>query len=312
MARYEENQLWQEFEPQQVKPVIEFLDYLAQQKNYSSLTIENYQRQLIKLLQFTKENALQNWAQVKPIHIRQLSAKHHRLGASAKTIALLLSAGRRFFEYLVFQERLQSNPAKGVKAPKIPKNLPKTVAVDQLSALLSGIDTSEEIGVRDLAIAELFYSSGLRLAELVRLNLDDLDINQATARILGKGRKERIVPVGRIALRTIKQWLNIRHIWLSGQADQALFITRQKNRLTPRSIQKRMEYWGKVVGLNGRLHPHKFRHSCATHILESSGDLRAVQELLGHANLSTTQIYTHLDFQQLAKVYDSAHPRAKK
>ncbi|WP_444996358.1 tyrosine recombinase XerC [Aliikangiella sp. IMCC44359] len=295
-----------------VQPVVLFLEQLATQKNYSPLTVQNYRRQLIKLLLFLQSESIERWEQIKTIHIRQFSAFNHRKGLSPKSIALTLSACRSFFDYLIINNQLEFNPARGVKAPKAPKNLPKTVAVDQVAALLKGIDVGEDIGIRDLAVAELFYSSGIRLAELVRLNIDDLDLAESNARITGKGQKTRIVPIGRLAIKAIKEWLKIREVWLVSTSADALFITQQKNRLSPRSIQKRMEYWGKFVGLNGRLHPHKFRHSCATHLLESSGDLRAVQELLGHANLSTTQVYTHLDFQQLADVYDKAHPRAKK
>ena len=294
------------------EPVSRFIAELIEQKNYSRLTSENYQRQLIKLLSFVSEQHISRWSQVKTVHIRQLSAQHHRKGLSPKSIALLLSACRSFFNAMLRYHLMDFNPAKGVKAPKIAKTLPKTVEVDQLAALLDGIDDGEDIGIRDKAIAELFYSSALRLAELIRLDCNDLDLRDATARITGKGNKTRIVPIGRKALAAIKDWLTIRGVWLAASQSNALFVTQRKTRLSPRSIQKRMEYWGKQVGLNGRIHPHKFRHSCATHLLESSSDLRAVQELLGHANLSTTQIYTHLDFQQLAAVYDKAHPRAKK
>jgi len=306
------NLVLDKFAHQLTQPVSEFLLQLRQQKNYSQLTQKNYQRQLIKLLEFTEQHQLREWRQLKTIHIRQLSALHHRKGLSPKSIALLLSACRSFFNFLVKKHLLDFNPAKGVKAPKMAKTLPKTVEVDQLAALLNGIDDGEDIGIRDKAIAELFYSSALRLAELVRLNINDLDLKDATARITGKGDKTRIVPIGQKALAAIKEWLIIRGVWLAATDSDALFVSQRKTRLSPRSIQKRMEFWGKMVGLNGRLHPHKFRHSCATHLLESSSDLRAVQELLGHANISTTQVYTHLDFQQLAAVYDKAHPRAKK
>ncbi|TQV72003.1 tyrosine recombinase XerC [Aliikangiella marina] len=300
------------FATELAEPATAFLAQLCEQKNYSQLTAKNYRRQLEKLLNFVESLSILRWSQVKTIHIRQLSAFHHRQGMSPKSIALLLSACRSFFNYLIVKELVQFNPAKGVKAPKAAKTLPKTVEIDQLSALLEGIDDGEDIGIRDKAIAELFYSSALRLAELVRLNVEDIDFNDATARIIGKGNKTRIVPIGKKALEAIREWLTIRSVWLAGYELNAVFVTQRKTRLSPRSIQKRMEYWGKMVGINGRIHPHKFRHSCATHLLESSSDLRAVQELLGHANLSTTQVYTHLDFQQLASVYDKAHPRAKK
>lgn len=294
-----------------MQPVDSFIQQLVEQKNYSQLTAQNYRRQLLKLLHFV-EPRISRWSQLKTQDIRQLSAQYHRQGLSPKSIALLLSACRSFFNYLVLNEQMQFNPAKGVKSPKQSKVLPKTIAVDQLALLLNSIDLSEDIGIRDKAVAELFYSSGLRLAELVRLNLVDLDIPQGCGRITGKGNKTRIVPIGSKALTAISEWIQVRQLWLGNNDNQALFISQRKTRLTPRSIQKRMEHWGKFAGLNGRLHPHKFRHSCATHILESSKNLRAVQELLGHANIATTQVYTHLDFQQLASVYDKAHPRANK
>ncbi len=320
--------------PDQLKhPVTQFLEGLCQHKNYSKLTEENYRRQLLKLLFYiTKTLKLENWSQLKTIHIRQFSAYNFRNGLSARTIALILSSCRSFFNYLIVNQQLKFNPAKGVKAPKSPRKLPRTVDVDQMTALLNGIDDGDDIGIRDKAVAELFYSSGLRLAELARLNINDLDLADKSARVHGKGNKTRVVPVGQKALTAMREWLTVRSVWLNetgskntdlkntglknternANRQEAIFVTRRKSRLSPRSIQKRMEYWGKFVGINGRLHPHKFRHSCATHLLESSSNLRAVQELLGHADLSTTQIYTHLDFQQLAAVYDKAHPRAKK
>ena len=295
-----------------IKPVELFLQQLREQKNYSLLTQKNYQRQLMKLLVFIQSLSIEKWSQLKTIHIRQLAAQSHRRGLSPKSIALLLSACRSFFSYLIKTNQLEFNPAKGVRAPKAAKLLPKVVEVDQISALLDGIDVSTEIGIRDKAIAELFYSSGIRLAELINLKLIDLDLVQGDARITGKGEKTRIVPIGEYALIAIKNWLSVRKDWLSGTDISTLFITQRRTQMSARTVQKRMEYWGKFVGLNSRLHPHKFRHSCATHLLESSSNLRAVQELLGHANISTTQVYTHLDFQQLAVVYDASHPRAKK
>jgi len=292
--------------------VDEYLRILLEQKNYSELTYKSYKKQLNTLLEFLYLQSIKEWKQTKPIHIRQLSAKQHRLGQSSKSIALLLSACRSFFQFLIQKNILSINPAKSVRPPKGEKRLPKTMDVDQVSLLLDNIDYSTPIGCRDKAIAELFYSSGLRLAELVDCNLNDLDENTRTARVTGKGSKTRIVPVGRKALQAIEKWLLVRNDWLNGKKLDALFISQQKNRLSNRSVQKRLEYWGKRIGLNASLHPHKFRHSCATHILESSGDIRAVQELLGHADISTTQIYTHLDFQKLAEVYDRTHPRAKK
>ena len=290
----------------------DYLRILLEQKHYSSLTVKNYRRQLDTLFFHFQFLNLTKWDQLKPIHIRQLSAQQNRQGKSAKSIALLLSSCRSFFQYLLDNNLISINPAKNVRPPKGEKRLPKTMDVDQLSMLLDNIDTSEDIGIRDKAIAELFYSSGLRLAELVDCNVSDLDLKQQLATITGKGNKTRIVPIGSKAKKAIEQWLNVRKNWLALSSCQGLFISQRKTRLSARSVQKRLEYWGKRIGLNASLHPHKFRHSCATHVLESSGDIRAVQELLGHVNISTTQIYTHLDFQKLAEVYDKAHPRAKK
>ena len=292
--------------------VEEYLTRLLEQKHYSPLTYKNYQRQLLTLLDFLAQQKIEKWSQIKPIHIRQLSAKQHRLGKSSNSIALLLSSCRSFFSYLIEKDLIANNPVSNIRPPKGEKRLPKTMDVDQINLLLDNIDTSEEIGIRDKAIAELFYSSGLRLAELVDCNLNDLDLKEQTARVTGKGSKTRIVPIGSKATNAIKQWLKIRPAWIKDLDEQALFLSKQKKRISNRSVQQRLVYWGKKVGLNANLHPHKFRHSCATHVLESSGDIRAVQELLGHADISTTQVYTHLDFQKLAKVYDKAHPRAKK
>lgn len=304
-------QLEQQLGTSLVAPVRTYLSVITEQKNYSEHTRKNYHRQLARLLIFVHERSVSKWSKVKTIHVRQLSAFYFRQGLSPRSIALLLSASRSFFQYLVNHHGLKFNPAKGVRAPKFSRPLPKTVDVDQVNALLEGIDDGEDIGIRDKAVAELFYSSGIRLAELVRLDLDDINFSEKEARITGKGNKTRYVPIGSFAADAIKDWLTIRGVWLAGYRTDALFVSQRKTRLSPRSIQQRLAYWGKAVGMNGRLHPHKFRHSCATHLLESSGDLRAVQELLGHADLSTTQIYTHLDFQQLAKVYDKAHPRAR-
>ncbi len=290
----------------------DFLRYILEQKNYSILTQQNYRRQLITLLAFLQSQNITHWKQIKPIHIRQLSAQQNRTGLSAKSIALLLSSCRSFFQYLINKNLLSINPAKNVRPPKGEKRLPNIMDVDQVTLLLDNIDDNKAIGIRDKAIAELFYSSGLRLAELVACDVNDLDLKQQLATVTGKGNKTRIVPIGRKAKSAIQRWLLIRNEWLTNQQQLALFVSQRKKRLSARGVQKRLEYWGKRIGLNASLHPHKFRHSCATHVLESSGDIRAVQELLGHANISTTQIYTHLDFQKLAEVYDKAHPRAKK
>lgn len=220
-----------------------------------------------------------------------------------------MSALRRFFTYLVQQQAIKVNPATGVPAPKQNRHLPKNIDAEQVQQLLNN-DSKEPIDIRDRAILELLYSSGLRLSELQSLNLNSINTRVREVRVIGKGNKERIVPFGRYASHAIQQWLKVRLLF--NPKDDALFVSQLGNRLTHRAIQQRLEVWGIKQGLSSHLNPHKLRHSFATHMLEASSDLRAVQELLGHSNLSTTQIYTHLNFQHLAEVYDSAHPRAKR
>jgi integrase/recombinase XerC len=221
-----------------------------------------------------------------------------------------LSALRSFFNFMLRERALDANPAVGVQAPKAPKRLPETMDVDLMTRLLE-FRADTELSVRDKAIMELFYSSGLRLAELVGLNLGDVDRGDHTVRVLGKGSKTRVVPVGKHALDAIGRWLKERAA-LAASGEQALFVSARGDRLGARAIQKRIAGWARHQGLGRHVHPHLFRHSFATHLLESSQDLRGVQELLGHANISTTQVYTHLDFQHLAKIYDAAHPRARR
>jgi len=289
-----------------------YLAILKIQKQYSEHTCNNYRLQLDKLIEFLKKQAITEWSSIKPIHVRQMSAQLNRQGYSSRSIALFLSSCRSFFHYLISQDVLQLNPAKNIRPPKGDKKLPKSMDVDQINLLLESIPSDTQIGVRDKAIAELFYSSGLRLAELAAINLEDISLKEKLIKVVGKGNKTRIVPVGTKAIQALNKWFSVRSIWQKDDQQSALFLSQKRTRLSHRSIQKRLEYWGKKVGLNASLHPHKFRHSCATHVLESSGDIRAVQELLGHSNISTTQIYTHLDFQKLAQVYDKSHPRAKK
>ena len=225
-----------------------------------------------------------------------------------------MSAARTFYEYLLREGRVTDNPALGVRAPKSPRKLPGALDPDDLSRLLDGSDTDDDpwLAARDHAMFELLYSSGLRLAELISIDLDAIDLGAAELVVTGKGRKTRIVPVGRKAVAAIVAWLTLRAEVPLEAGMRALFITRRGTRIGPRVVQQRLGRAGIVKGVPSRLHPHMLRHSFATHLLESSGDLRAVQELLGHADIATTQIYTHLDFQRLAQVYDEAHPRAKK
>jgi integrase/recombinase XerC len=221
-----------------------------------------------------------------------------------------LSAARSFFRYLAREGVVRNNPANEVRAPKAAKRLPKTLDVDQIVQLLE-IPTDDTLAVRDRAIMELFYSSGLRLAELVGLDVGQVDLNDRTVRVLGKGAKTRIVPVGAKAIAAIRAWQRVRAT-LAAVEETALFVGRNGQRMGARAVQQRVHFWARRQGLPQRVHPHLFRHSFATHLLESSRDLRGVQELLGHADIATTQVYTHLDFQHLARIYDATHPRARK
>ncbi|MDC9725394.1 MAG: tyrosine recombinase XerC [Gammaproteobacteria bacterium] len=288
-----------------------FLHYLAQEKRMSPHTVKNYQRDLKQLLLFCDEHDLQQWRVIKSSHIRQFIAQLHRNELSGRSIQRLLSAIRSLYRFLIREGLVDNNPAQAVQAPKVEKRLPATLDVDQMSGLLDGDIPNTMIACRDHAMMELFYSSGLRLAELASLNIRDVDFGDQLVYVTGKGNKSRVIPIGSQALTALKQWLNKRDE-LTFFEQTALFITQQGNRLGVRSIQKRLSHWGKVQGISDKVYPHRLRHAFASHMLEASGDLRSVQELLGHSDISTTQIYTHVDFQHLAKVYDSAHPRAKK
>ncbi|WP_273150090.1 tyrosine recombinase XerC [Methylophaga thiooxydans] len=288
-----------------------FLDYLTQQRRLSHHTVNNYRRDLTQLIDFCQGRELSHWYSVKPADLRQFIAFLHRKGLASRTIQRMLSATRSLYQYLIRQGLAETNPAQAVQAPKAEKRLPSTLDVDQMNALLDQTQADTFVACRDRAIMELFYSSGLRLAELATLDLRDIDFGDQLVHVTGKGNKDRVCPVGSVAIKALQDWLEKRD--QTGFFDQpAVFITQQGRRLGMRSIQKRLSFWGKKQGISDRVHPHRLRHAFASHMLESSGDLRAVQELLGHSDISTTQIYTHVDFQYLAKVYDSAHPRAKK
>ena len=283
--------------------------YLKIERQVSPHTLSNYQRQLIRVVEILQHAGIQQWQQVTPSVVRFVIAQSHKDGLHEKSLALRLSALRRFLSYLVQLGELKVNPATGISAPKQAKHLPKNIDTEQVQQLLAN-DSKEPIDIRDRAIIELLYSSGLRLSELQGLNLNSINIRVREVRVIGKGNKERVVPLGRYASHAIQQWLKVRLLF--NPKDEALFVSQLGNRMSHRAIQMRLETWGIRQGLNSHLNPHKLRHSFATHMLEASSDLRAVQELLGHSNLSTTQIYTHLNFQHLAEVYDSAHPRAKR
>lgn len=286
----------------------EYLDFLAFERGLSKLTRESYARDL-QQLEILSEDKLLNTLKV--IHIRRFVSVMHSRDLSTKTIARRLSAWRGFYDFLIHRHQFSSNPVTGLRAPKSAKTLPQALSVEQAIKLVDIAD-DDILSIRDHAILELFYSSGLRLSELVGLNLEAIDFLQGQATVTGKGNKTRVVPVGSHAVQAIKNWLPVRmSILLNNLNEQAMFITKQGNRITQRAIQYRVKEWSIKQGLDTSAHPHLLRHSFATHVLQSSGDLRAVQEMLGHANISSTQIYTHLDFQHLAKVYDSAHPRAK-
>jgi len=287
-----------------------FLSHLRTERRLSAHTDSNYRRDLELFVAYCKQQDIEDWTRVDAQHVRMFAAAEFRRGASARTIQRRLSALRSFFEFLIREAVLKANPAVQVQAPKARKRLPQTLDVDQMSRLLS-FRSDESLDVRDKAIMELFYSSGLRLSELVALNLSDIDLADRTVRVMGKGSKARVVPVGSHAAAAISRWLKER-AGLAAAEEPALFVSQSGTRLGARAIQQRIARWAKRQGIGVHVHPHMFRHSFATHLLESSQDLRGVQELLGHANISTTQVYTHLDFQHLAKIYDQSHPRARK
>ncbi len=287
-----------------------FLQRLATERRLSPHTVAAYEHDLDALLAFCEREQVGSFKALDSFAIRRFAAESHRKGLGARSVARRLSAVRTFLNYLIEMGVLKSNPGVHVQAPKAPRRLPATLDPDQVASLLA-ISGDDPETLRDRAMLELFYSSGLRLAELVGLDLGDVDAADRTVRVLGKGSKARVVPVGKQALAALHDWLTVR-CELARSSETALFVGRRGARVNPRTVQKRVNAWAKRQGAPTSVHPHMLRHSFATHVLESSRNLRAVQELLGHASLSTTQIYTHVDFQHLAKVYDEAHPRAKK
>ena len=292
-------------------PLVEsFLAHLANERRLSPHTLAAYRRDLADFARWNREHRCLQWVELRQGDIRQYAATRHRQGLSGKSLQRRLSALRGFFRYLVREGHLQQDPAHGVRAPRSGRKLPSTLDVDQMDRLLSH-SSDDPLGLRDRAMMELLYSSGLRLAELVSLDLHDLDLQDAMLEVTGKGAKTRRLPVGRKALEAIRRWLEAR-CSLADSGEEALFVSRRGNRISARSVQARIDLQARRQGTDRHVHPHLMRHSFASHLLESSGDLRAVQELLGHSDISTTQIYTHLDFQHLAKVYDQAHPRARR
>ncbi len=288
-----------------------FFTYIHSERRLSKHTQEAYRRDLAKLSEFCAKQEISGWKNMRGHHVRAYVSWRHRGGLSGRSIQRSLSAVRSFYHYLMREGEVKLNPVLGIATPKSPRRLPDTLDVDQVGRLLE-IPVENALACRDRAIMELMYSSGLRLAELVGLDVDKLDLHDESVRVLGKGNKERIIPVGRYACAALQTWLDERVKLLAQAGEIALFIGRRGRRLTARAVQLRIREWSLKQGLEGFVHPHQLRHSFASHLLESSGDLRAVQELLGHADIATTQIYTHLDFQHLARVYDKAHPRAKR
>ncbi len=290
--------------------------HLRDEKQYSTLTISAYLRDLSAFTDWlqtaeshpTADSELAVLLQVKVHHVRRWLSQLHHAGQAVKTMQRKLSSVRRFYHWLLREGLVEVNPVTGLSPLPQTKRLPETLSAEEIDYLLL-MQPENPLEYRDCAILELFYSSGLRLAELVGLNVTDIDWSQQIVRVAGKGKKLRDLPVGQHAMRALRAWLEVRPL-LCDADESALFVSKQRKRISARNVQLRLQYWQRERGLGQKLHPHKLRHSFATHMLESSGDLRAVQELLGHADISTTQIYTHLDFQHLAKIYDQAHPRA--
>jgi integrase/recombinase XerC len=286
-----------------------FIRHLEFERRLSPLTCKHYRRDLAALTAYCDKHGVDNWRDLDDEHLRSCAAALFRKGLSPRSIQRQISAVRTFFRFLLREKHVKKNPVQTVRAPKAGKRLPQNLDADRMGRLLD-IPGKGPLVLRDRAILELLYSSGLRLAELTDLNLGDVDMADCTVRVTGKGNKDRVVPVGRYALKALTAWRKERAT-IAGVAEKALFVSNRGARLSQRSVQARVNHWAKRQGIGMRVYPHLFRHSFASHLLESSHDLRGVQELLGHANISTTQVYTHLDFQHLAQIYDKTHPRAR-
>lgn len=290
----------------------QFIQMLRTEKYYSGHTCSNYRRDLNLFQSYLLSQNIDDWVRVGYADVSAFAAKRHRQGRKSRTIQRELSSIRSFFQFLIHNEVVSKNPAREVSAPKPDKPLPKTCDAETIGRLLQLNDNSDALLVRDVAIFELIYSSGLRLAELVSIDLDDIDLAQQQLVVTGKGNKTRYLPVGSKAVEAIKRWLRLRQDYSKDTNIKALFLSRQGKRISARNVQSRLNHLIQRQALEQHISPHILRHSFATHLLESSSDLRAVQELLGHVNIATTQVYTHLDFQHLARVYDAAHPRARR
>lgn len=291
-------------------PLADFATHLSSEKRHSPRTCEHYLRDLHRFCAWLTSVDIDQWAAVTSHDVRRYVANLSKEGLGGRSIARHLSSIRRFYQFLLREGLAKDNPALDIRAPKSGRRLPKVADVDQLNRLLE-VNPDDPLEVRDLAMFELMYSSGLRLSELAGLNMGALDLAGGEVKVLGKGSKERVLPVGAKAAAAVRRWLKCRAEFAAG-SEPAMFVSQRGGRLSQRSIQARLARWGRLQGADQRMHPHMLRHSFASHMLESSGDLRAVQELLGHADIATTQVYTHLDFQHLARVYDQSHPRARR
>jgi integrase/recombinase XerC len=288
--------------------VSSYIAHLSHERRLSSLTCASYRRDLDILLGFADETPLE---QLQPHHIRRYVAQRHARQCSGKTLARMLSACRGFYRYLAKKHGYANNPCAGIRAPKSPKTLPHALSPEEATKLLDFPVGDDVMALRDKALFELCYSSGLRLAELAKITPENLNLADRMVRITGKGGKTRIVPVGSKAIQALREWISHRKNLIK-PGESTLFLSRHGKNMSRRSISQRLKIWAARQGISANVHPHMLRHSFASHVLQSSGDLRAVQEMLGHSSISTTQIYTHLDFQHLSKIYDTAHPRAKK
>ncbi|MBU2712584.1 tyrosine recombinase XerC [Zooshikella harenae] len=288
----------------------QFINFLRVERRLAENTLTSYQRDLQQLLAFMQDRQLQQWSQLSTPLLRAFLQSQHQRGLNPRSIQRQLATLRRFCNYLYINQHLSSNITLNLRAPKTQRKLPKTLTVDQLEHLLTAPE-DDPLQYRDHAILELFYSSGLRLTELVSLDMGDINLTSCLVKVQGKGNKERLLPVGSKAIESLMRWLSIRPV-VAKQTCPALFVSLRGTRISARQVQYRLTKLAQEKSLNTNLHPHMLRHSFATHMLEGSKDLRAVQELLGHKDISTTQMYTHIDFEYLSNVYDSSHPRSKR
>jgi integrase/recombinase XerC len=295
---------------QSQKEVAAFLRHLESERGLSNHTVDAYRRDIEQLTRFANDRDIDTWTQFDHRTARLYPARLHQSGLSGKSIQRALSGARALYRFLIREKRARGNPFDGVRAPKSARTLPRTLNTDEACQLVE-IDCESDIDFRDRALLELVYSCGLRISEAASLDLTDIDLAERTLTTTGKGQKTRRVPIGRMAANALAEWLTRRRTLVTGE-ENAVFVSMRGRRLGVRGIQKRVDFLARRQGLDRHVHPHMLRHSFASHLLESSGDLRAVQELLGHADIATTQIYTHLDYQHLARVYDQAHPRARK